>query len=128
MGRYTITVTPSGEFSRVSLYDRVEDVETDMLNDNTYKFFATNSTDNRFVLRFSTKPADEEGFFVYQSGDDLVIDAEGLVQIIDVMGRVLYSGEQSGVNRVNVIGIENSACVVRNINNNEVRTQKIVIL
>ena len=128
MGRYTITVTPSGEFSRISLYDRVEDVETDMLADNTYKFFATNSTDNRFVLRFSTKPADEEGFFVYQSGDELVIDAEGMVQIVDVMGRVLYSGEQSGVRRVSVSGMENSACVVRNINNNEVRTQKIVIL
>ena len=128
MGRYTITVTPSGEFSRISLYDRVENVETDMLADNTYKFFATNSTDNRFVLRFSTKPADEEGFFVYQSGDELVIDAEGMVQIVDVMGRVLYSGEQSGVRRVSVSGMENSACVVRNINNNEVRTQKIVIL
>ena len=128
MGRYTITVTPSGEFSRVSLYDRVENVETDMLADNTYKFFATNSTDNRFVLKFAKKSDLEEGFFVYQSGDELVIDAEGMVQIVDVMGRVLYSGEQSGVRRVSVSGMENSACVVRNINNNEVRTQKIVIL
>ena len=128
MGRYTITVTPSGEFSRVSLYDRVENVETDMLADNTYKFFATNSTDNRFVLKFAKKTDIDGGNFVYQSGDELVIDAEGLVQIIDVMGRIVYSGEQSGVNRVNVNGLENSACVVRNINSNEVRTQKIVIL
>ena len=128
MGRYTISVTPNGDFTRVSLYDRVEDVETDMLSGDGYNFFAQGTKDNRFVLRFAKGLDKEEGFFVYQSGDELVIDAEGLVQIIDVMGRVIYSGEQSGINRVNVSGFENSACVVRNMNSNEVRTQKIVIL
>ena len=129
MGSYTITVQPSCEFSTIVLYDRVEEVETDMLADKAYKFLARNAENNfnRFVLKFAKK-SDGEDNFVYQSGDELVIDADGIVQIVDVMGRIIYSGEQSGINRVNVRAIKNSACVVRNINNNEVRTQKIVIL
>ena len=129
MGSYTITVQPSCEFSTIVLYDRVEEVETDMLADKAYKFLARNAENNfnRFVLKFAKK-SDVEDNFVYQSGDELVIDADGIVQIGDVMGRIIYSGEQSGINRVNVRAIKNSACVVRNINNNEVRTQKIVIL
>ena len=130
IGYYTISVTPNGDFSSVSLYDRIEDVETDMMTGKGYRFFTMNSEDNynRFVLRFSKKSDLEDGNFVYQSGDELVIDADGLVQVMDVMGRIIYSGEQSGINRVNIGGMKNSACVVRNINNNEVRTQKIVIL
>ena len=130
MGNYTIAVKPSGEFSNIILYDRVEDVEVDMMTNNDYKFLAINTEEsyNRFVLKFAKKSGEEDDNFVYQSGSDLVIDADGLVQIIDVMGRIIYSGNQSGVNRVNVSGMENSAYMVRNINNNEVRTQKIVIL
>lgn len=129
MGYYTISVTPNGDFSSVILYDRVEDVETEMLTGGGYRFMAQNANDNydRFVLKLAKKPADED-IFVYQSGDELVVNAEGLVQIIDVMGRIIYSGNQNGVNRINVSGMENSACMIRNINNNEVRTQKIVIL
>lgn len=129
MGNYTITVQPSCEFSTIVLYDRVEEVETDMLADKAYKFLARSAENNfnRFVLKFAKK-SDVEDNFVYQSGDELIIDADGIVQIVDVMGRIIYSGEQSGINRVNVRAIKNSACVVRNINNNEVRTQKIVIL
>ena len=129
MGYYTISVTPNGDFSSVILYDRVEDVETEMLTGGGYRFMAQNANDNydRFVLKLAKKPADED-IFVYQSGDELIVNAEGLVQIIDVMGRIIYSGNQNGVNRINVSGMENSACMIRNINNNEVRTQKIVIL
>ena len=130
MGYYTIDVILDGNYSSVTLYDRIENVETDMLSGNSYKFFALDARENynRFVLKFAKKTDIDGGNFVYQSGDELVIDAEGLVQIIDVMGRIVYSGDQSGINRVNVNGLENSACVVRNINSNEVRTQKIVIL
>ena len=130
IGNYTIDVIPHGDFASVKLYDRVENVETDMLSGKGYQFFALNTKDNynRFVLKFVKKSDMEEGNFVYQSGEDLVIEAEGLVQIIDVMGRLVYSGEHSGISRVSVSGMENSAYIVRNINNNGVKTQKIVIL
>ena len=130
MGYYTISVTPNGDFSSVSLYDRVENVEVDMMASNAYKFLAQNAEDgyNRFVLKFEKNAEAADGNFVYQSDDELVIDAEGLVQIMDVWGRIIYSGEQNGISRVNVGGMKNTTCTVRNINNNEVRTQKIVIL
>ena len=130
MGYYTISVTPNGDFSSVSLYDRVENVEVDMMASNVYKFLAQNAEDgyNRFVLKFEKNAEAADGNFVYQSDDELVIDAEGLVQIMDVWGRIIYSGEQNGISRVNVGGMKNTTCTVRNINNNEVRTQKIVIL
>ena len=107
-------------------------IETDMIQNKEYKFFALSNDDaneNRFVLRYAKKNVEAEGNFAYQSGNDLVVNAEGLIQIVDVMGRIVYSGETQGVNnRINVSGMENATYVIRNINNNEVRTQKIVIL
>ena len=130
IGNYTIDVIPHGDFASIKLYDRVENVETDMTTGKGYKFFAVDSKDNynRFVLKFVKKADMEDGNFVYQSGEDLIINAEGTIQIMDVMGRLFYQGTSSGVSRVNVSGMENAAYIVRNINNNEVRIQKIVIL
>lgn len=132
LGYYTISMIPNGDFTSLKLYDRVENIETDMIQNKEYKFFALSNDDaneNRFVLRYAKKNVEAEGNFAYQSGNDLVVNAEGLIQIVDVMGRIVYSGETQGVNnRINVSGMENATYVIRNINNNEVRTQKIVIL
>ena len=132
LGYYTISMIPNGDFTSLTLYDRVENVETDMIENKEYKFFALSNDDaneNRFVLKYTKKNIESDGSFAYQSGDDLIVNAEGLIQIIDVMGRIVYSGEAQGVNnRINVSGMENATYVIRNINNNGVRTQKIVIL
>lgn len=132
MGYYTISMMPKGEFTSVKLYDRVEDVEVDMMQNKEYKFFALSedyANESRFVLKYEKKGAESDGTFAYQSGDDLVVNAEGLIQIMDVMGRIVHSGEYQTVNnRIDVSGLKNATYVIRNIKNNEVRTQKIVIL
>lgn len=132
MGYYTISMIPNGDFSSLKLYDRVEDIEIDMLQNKVYKFFALSedyANESRFVLKYEKKSVESDGTFAYQSGDDIVVNAEGLIQIIDVMGRVVYSGESQGVNnRIDVSGMGNATYVIRNVKNNEVRTQKIVIL
>ena len=70
-----------------------------------------------------------DGNFVYQSGEELIVDAEGTIQIIDVMGRMVYSNDvESSNNRINVSNLKGATYIVRNISNNTVRTQKIVIL
>ena len=70
----------------------------------------------------------DNSHFVYQSGEDLIIDAEGTVQIIDVMGRVLVSDEvESTNNRINVSGFRNGTYMVRVINGSEVKVEKVVI-
>ena len=124
MGEYTINAVTEGEFESVILVDRNEGIETDLLASSyTFKALSSDSPD-RFIIRMGNDVVDDK--FVYLSGDELVINAEGLVQIVDVMGRIIYSGEQNGVNRVDVSGL-NSTYIVRNVNNNEVKTQKIVV-
>ena len=125
MGEYTINAVTEGEFESVTLVDLITGNETDLLA-SSYTFKSmTNESTARFKLRIERDKENEN--FVYQTGSDLVIDAEGLVQIVDVMGRIIYSGEQNGVNRVNISNMEKAAYMVRNVNNKEVKVQKIVL-
>jgi hypothetical protein len=85
----------------------------------------TDDNHDRFVLRMSN---DAEEGFVYRTGDELVVCAEGKVQILDVMGRVVYNGYIDSENhRINVSTLNNAAYIVRVVNANEVKTQKVVI-
>jgi hypothetical protein len=62
------------------------------------------------------------------SGEELIFNTDGVVQIIDVMGRVVYSSEvTSDNNRINVSNFSQAAYVVRLINGDGAKTQKIVV-
>jgi hypothetical protein len=124
MGNYTISLDVNGKFETVVLVDRFTGVETNMLLEDEYSFTATsNDSPNRFVVRLGGAKT-ESASFVYQSGDELIIDAEGAIEIIDMMGRVVYSSE-ANVSRVNVSNFDNAAYVVRALN--EGKVQKVVI-
>ncbi|MBO5809873.1 MAG: choice-of-anchor J domain-containing protein [Bacteroidales bacterium] len=129
MGNYTIGIEPNGKFQSVTLVDRMTGAETNMLLDS-YTFTATaNDNPNRFLIRLDNGQSATDGNFVYQSGEELIVDAEGTIQIIDVMGRMVYSNDvESSNNRINVSNLKGATYIVRNISNNTVRTQKIVIL
>ena len=130
MGNYTISIQPNGKFQTVTLVDRFTGVETNMLVED-YNFTAmSNVNNNRFIVKLavSDQQSAVSDNFVYQSGEDLIIDAEGTVQIIDVMGRVLVSDEvESTNNRINVSGFQNGTYMVRVINGSEVKVEKVVI-
>ena len=130
MGTYSISLDINGDFENVVLVDRLTGIETNMLIEDEYKFVAT-SKDNakRFFIRLDNgqQSTDNDSMFVYQSGEELIVNAEGTIQIIDMMGRVVYSSNADN-NRIDVSGLNKSAYIVRNINENTVRTQKIVIL
>ena len=66
--------------------------------------------------------------FVYQSGEELIINAEGTLQIIDIMGRVVYTRDANKNDRINVSLLKKAAYIVRCIGTDKVKTQKIVIL
>ena len=124
MGNYSISFDINGKFETVTLVDRFTGVETNMLLEDEYSFTATsNDSHNRFVVRLGSAKVDNANF-VYQSGDELIIDAEGAIEIIDMMGRVVYSSE-ANVSRVNVSNFNNAAYVVRALN--EGKVQKVVI-
>lgn len=65
--------------------------------------------------------------FAYISGNELIINGEGQVQIIDMMGRIVYTNETSGNARINVSNLNKTAYIIRLTNRNESKTQKIVV-
>ena len=130
MGNYSISLDVNGKFEAVTLVDRFTGVETNMLLENEYNFTATsNDNPNRFVIRLDNgQQTTDNGQFVYQSGEELILSIEGHVQIVDMLGRVVYSNEHAnGDNRISVSEFNNAAYVVRVINEEGVKTQKVVI-
>ena len=130
MGQYTITL--SGEnYSDGELYllDKETGEKVNILEES-YTFMATSSDNSeRFVLlKDNGQQTTDNSHFAYVSGEELIINAEGVVQIIDVMGRIVYSNDvRSDNNRINVSGFDNAAYVVRVVNENGVKVQKVVI-
>ncbi len=130
MGNYTIAAQPNGEFEMVTLVDKFTGIETNLLLED-YTFTATSKdANNRFIVRLAKDSEhNAQGQFVYQSGEELIINAQGMIQIVDVLGRVVYQSEHhNDINRVGVENFDDAAYVVRCVNGNEVKTQKIVIL
>ena len=131
MGSYSLAIETEGRFDNVYLYDKMTNETIDMLAEGEYRFTSTaDENPNRFVLRFNR---DNDNItsdnFVYQSEDNLYVNAEGTIQIIDVMGRIVYSSDVENDNNViNVSHLNKATYFVRNINENQIRIQKIVIL
>ena len=129
MGNYTISIEPNGKFQSVTLVDRFTGIETNMLVEDYHFTAMSNVNNNRFIIKMvNGQQTTDNSHFVYQSGEELIIDAEGTVQIIDVMGRVLVSDEvESTNNRINVSGFQDGTYMVRVINGSEVKVEKVVI-
>ena len=130
MGQYTIGLDVDGEFETVTLVDLFTGVETDMSAESGYTFTATgNDNVNRFVIRLANgQEPTANSQFVYQSGEELILSIEGSVQIVDMSGRVVYSSEHAnGNNRIDVSEFNDATYVVRVINEEGVKVQKVVI-
>ena len=130
-GSYTLHIDREGEFDMITLIDKTNDEETDMLaNDYTFNATAQDASD-RFVIRFRKDDGltenNKDYNFVYQSGSELVINAEGTIQIIDMMGRIIYNNDVTSNNRIDISDFNKTAYIVRLINGNGVNTQKIVV-
>ena len=130
MGNYSISLDVNGEFETVTLVDRFTGIETNMLLEDEYNFTATSRDNaNRFVVRLANgQEPTANSQFVYQSGEELILGIEGSVQIVDMLGRVVYSNEHAnGNNRISVSEFNNAAYVVRVVNEEGVKVQKVVI-
>jgi hypothetical protein len=137
-GEYTITVNPEGvEMGYLHLIDNMTGADVDLLASNggdainrvsTYTFTAkTTDYESRFRLVFSVcgDANDDDEAFAFINNGNIVINGEGMVQVVDVMGHILVSGD--AMNRVSTGGMVPGVYVLRLINGNDVRTQKIVI-
>lgn len=127
-GRYTFAVTENNATTGyLHLIDRATGSDIDLLATPEYTFYATGASSDRFMVKL-TPSMDENGnvTFVRVSGDHLIIDGEGELQVFDVMGRQLGSAQVSGTTTLDrgSLGMVSAGVYVMRLDGN---TQKIVV-
>ncbi len=132
-GQYTITVNPEGvEMNYLHLIDNMTGANVDLLASPNYTFTATtHDYESRFRLVFASINGDADGdneTFAFFSNDLLIVTNEGeaTLQVVDMSGRILSSQTLHGTESVNVKASA-GVYVIRLINGNDVKTQKIVV-
>ena len=131
-GTYTLGFTTEDvTFSYLHLIDNLTGTETDLLATPSYSFDArTTDYASRFRLVFATgSSAEGSSFgFINAAGNFCVfgIEGEATLQVIDLMGRILSSESFSG-SYEKPINAATGVYMVRLINGNDVKTQKVVV-
>ena len=127
-GTYTLTVSESlnSKFLTLNylhLIDNLTGADVDLLANPSYSFEAnTNDYASRFRLVFATGNASDSSDFAFVSDGNIVINGEGTLQVIDMMGRIVITEQINGVSSIKL----NAAAGVYVLRLND-KTQKIVI-
>jgi len=135
-GRYSLDVnTENLEMNYLHLIDNMTGADVDLLATPSYSFEAkTSDYANRFKLVFATASVDEYGDndFAFFSNGSLVVNnpstgsEAATLQVIDVNGRILKSESINGCANVN-LNAAPGVYMIRLVNGNNVKTQKIVV-
>ena len=131
-GTYTISVDVDNvEMGYLHLIDNMTGADVDLLTSPNYTFTAkTTDYESRFKLVFS---ADEDvcepnEAFAFISNGNLFVNGEGTLQIFDVLGHQLFTKQLSTLNsKLSTLNYKSGVYVLRLIDWEKVRTQKIVI-
>ncbi len=133
-GTYTLTVNVENmDLDYLHLIDNLTGEDVDMLASPTYTFAAkTSDYVSRFRLVFSAAGASagsaSDAPFAYISNGEIVINGEGTLQVIDMLGHVVRAvGLSHRGSRTTTTGMPAGMYVLRLIEGDSVRTQKIVI-
>ena len=130
-GTYTLSFNSEDtEFRYLHLIDNMTGNDVDLLATPSYSFNARN-TDyaSRFKLVFAKGNNDSDSNFGFISDGNLMIlgiDGVATLQVIDVTGRILSSETFSG-SYSKAINAANGVYMIRLIQGENVRTQKIVV-
>jgi hypothetical protein len=128
-GGYTLSFnTEDVAFGYLHLIDNMTGDDVDLLVTPSYSFEARNDDyASRFKLVFATGNNSEESFAFIGNGQIILqgVDATTTVQVIDALGRILVSDK--GVNAVPTDNMTPGVYVLRLVNGDNTRTQKIVI-
>ena len=141
-GQYTITINPEGvEMAYLHLIDNMTGTDVDLLATSTgsvasYTFTAkTTDYESRFKLVFAADEAvcEPDAIFAFVDANGNIVITDGpstgsgtyTLQIVDVMGRVIVS--RDAARNISISGIPAGVYVLRLIDGNDVKTQKIVI-
>lgn len=115
------------------LVDLQTDYDIDMLVEEYYEFVGSPVDDkDRFVIKMYqgsniNDNEEDDGIYVYQSGSELVTNAIGELQIIDLMGRMVMCRDVNcNEQTINVEGMTPGVYFVR-IGGEKTKTRKIII-
>ena len=125
MGSYTINIEGE-DMTGVYLVDKLEGAVIDLSVNTSYTFIgASSDRKDRFKLVFDANAGDfADENFAYQSGNDIVVNGEGTLQVFDVAGRMVMSITVNGVETLDAMP---QGVYIFRLIGSEVRTQKIVI-
>ena len=134
-GTYTLTVseTANSQLSTVNylhLIDNMTGADIDLLSNPAYTFQAkTTDYVSRFKLVFSISgdANDDNAPFAFISNGEIIINGTGTLQVIDLLGHVLITDEVNSAFRIQHSAFSTGVYVLRLIDGENVRTQKIVI-
>ncbi len=144
-GRYTLGFNLEGiDFNYLHLIDNLTGADVDLLHSNAviagedpqspalaYTFTAkTTDYVSRFKLVFVCGDAndDNDAPFAFISNSNIIVNGSGTLQIIDILGRELVKKELSTLNaQLSTLNYTLGVYVLRLINGDKVRTQKIII-
>lgn len=128
-GTYTLNVAvQNAELDYLHLVDNLAGTDTDLLVNPNYTFEAhTGDYASRFTLVLSNTTGLVEHFAFY-NGHNWTIsnDGEALIQVVDVMGRILNSKEICGNAEIN-ISQPAGVYMFRLVNGSDVKVQKVVV-
>ena len=135
-GSFTLTINPEGvEMNYLHLIDNITGVDVDLLTNPSYTFEAKiTDYESRFKIVFASGSVFGDGastgsasFAFFNNGQWIINNNGGsTVQVLDVTGRILRSERISGGCDIQ-INYAPGVYVLRLINGEKVRTQKIVI-
>ena len=121
-GTYTINFENDAKLENVYLIDKYEDKTIDLSENDSYTFVGSAADrPDRFVIRFENLESFENSVFAYQSGNDIIVNGEGELQIFDVMGRNIMNTMINGVQTVNV---KSQGVYIFKLNE---KTQKVIV-
>ena len=129
-GEYTLSVeTANSQLSTANylhLIDNLTGADIDLLTTPSYTFTAkTTDYASRFKLVFANQNDDENEDFAFISNGEIIINGEGTLQAIDMLGRVIVC--RDAMHCVSTAGMAPGVYVLRLINGEDVKTQKIII-
>ena len=139
---YTLTFSSENiDFNYLHFIDNLTGTDVNLLASNggdamnrisTYTFEGkTSDYESRFKLVFSTNdedgPSTSSGAFAYIHNSDIIINGEGTLQVMDVMGRVVVCRDALHASAISTSGMAPGVYVLRLIDSDVVRTQKIVV-
>ena len=133
-GTYTLTVSETANFqlstvNYLHLIDNMTGADIDLLSQPAYTFQAkTTDYASRFRLVFARNEANNDNEpFAFISNGEIIINGTGTLQVIDLLGHVLITDDVNSAFRIPHSAFSTGVYVLRLINGENVRTQKIVI-